>query len=339
MIDWLTLEIPFVHAPIDCGRVISITPEGEIEWQSEKRVAVRGSYESSLRIRSAGASEEGLAAFLHIDGNPAKFLHGHNVVGSRDILELVDMCLKKIFSHLSHLYSLNLRNSIYAGDFKVSRIDLNDYIEFKSESDALAWQMAAESVATSRQGKFVRKGTTIYMGKHSRRCSLKIYSKYLELTQAKKGHKLPFALPHKQQLLDFAEKKLRIEATFRSLYLKDLGLTKAKDLTPSKLGELYAKQVGKLEMNAQVKLQPYEEMDLPRSVMSSYMLWKDGSRLKDILPRNTFYRHRTILKEHGIDIKVTPQKIQSNVIPLIRKIEAKPCKMPQWSESVGLIFN
>jgi len=338
MIDWLTLEIPYEHSPIQSGRVISITPEGEIDWESEKRLAVRGSYESTLRIRSAGACDKG-AAFLHVDGNPAKFLNGHNVVGSRDILMLVDMCISKIFSRLSYAYTSDLRQTVFEGNFKVSRIDINDYVTFNSESDALAWQMAAEQVATSRQGKFVRKGTTIYMGKHSRRVSLKIYSKYLELTQAKKGHKLPFALPHKQQLLDFAEKKLRIEATFRSLFLKDLGLTKAKDLTPHTLGELYAKQVGKLEMNAQVKLQPYEEMDLPRSVMSTYMHWKDGARLKDILPKPTFYRHRKILKKHGIDIKVSPRKIQSNVIPLIRKIEAKPCKMPQWSESVGLIFN
>lgn len=339
MIDWLTLEIPFAHTPIQSGRVISISSDGEIEWQSEKRVSVRGSYESNLRIRSAGATGEGVAAFLHIDGNPTKFLQGHNVVGSRDLIMLVDMCISKIFERLSYLYSSGLRKTVFDGEFKVTRLDVNDYIEFNSESDCLAWQMAAESVATSRQGKFVRKGTTIYMGKHSRRCSLKIYSKYLELTQAKKGHGLPIALPHKQQLLDFAEKKLRIEATFRSLYLKDLGLNKAKELTPQKIGELYAKQVGKLEMNAQVKLQPYEEMDLPRAVMGTYMLWRDGARLADILPRPTFYRHRKILKEHGIDIKVSPKKIQLNVIPLIRKIEAKPCKMPQWSESAGLIFN
>ena len=363
MIDWLTLEIPLVHDPIESGRVISVTPEGEIEWQSEKRTAIRGSYESNLRIRSAGTSTENLrdavsvhkgksnteaitmtsgigrSAFLHVDGNPAKFLNGHNVVGIRDITILVDMCISKIFAELNWLYTKPLKETILNGDFKVTRIDINDYIEFNSESDALAWQMAAESVATSRQGKFVRKGTTIYMGKHSRRVSLKIYSKYLELTQAKKGHSLPIALPHKQQLLDYAEKKLRIEATFRSLFLKDLGLNQAKDLTPQKLGELYAQQVGKLEMNAQVKLQPYEEMDLPRAVMGTYMLWKDGARLKDILPHNTFYRHRKILKEHDIDIKVSPKKFQSNVIPLIRKIEAKPVKMPQWSESVGLIFN
>ena len=58
MIDWLTLEIPFVHDPIDSGRVISISPEEEIEWESEKRMTIRGSYESNLRIRSAGASAE-----------------------------------------------------------------------------------------------------------------------------------------------------------------------------------------------------------------------------------------------------------------------------------------
>lgn len=341
MIDWLTLEIPFVHIPIQSGRVISITPEGEVEWQSEKRLAIRGSYESSVRVRSAGSApeEQGKAEFLHIDGNPAKFLNGHNVVGSRDITDLTDNMIAKIFSNLGYLYTKSFRDTVLSGDFKVSRIDVNDYIEFNSEADAKAWQMAAEQVATSRQGKFVRKGTTIYMGKHSRRVSVKIYSKYLELTQAKKGHKLPLCLPHKQQLLDYAQNKLRVECTFRSMFLKDSGLNKARDLTPQKLGELFATQTGKLEMNAQVRLNPVEQMNLPRAVLSTYTLWKDGSRLQDILPKPTFYRHRKILKEHGIDIKVSPKKLESNIIPLIRKIEARPVAMPQWSEQYGLIYN
>lgn len=345
MIDWTTLEIPFVHTPINCGRVISLDNNGEIEWESEKRVQVRGSYESNLRVRSAGTADStngdivGLAGFLQIDGNPTKFLQGHNVVGSRDLIILTDMCVSKIFKELGFLYTATLRETILSGNFTVSRLDVNDYIEFDSEDNAKAWMMACESVATSRQGKFVRKGTTIYMGKHSRRVSLKIYSKYLELTQAKKGHQLPIALPHKQQLLDYVEKKLRIEATFRSLFLKDLGLNKAKELTPQVIGDLYAKQVGKLEMNAQVKLNPMEAMDLPKAVQLTYMCWRDGTRLKDSMRKSQFYAHRKILKEHGIDIKVSPKKIESNIIPLIRKIEAKPVMMPKWSESVGLVFN
>lgn len=339
MIDWLTLEIAFAHNPIQSGRVMSINPDGDIDWMTEKRLAVRGSYESSLRLRSAGSTGEGQAAFLHIDGNPAKFLNGHNVVGSRDIIDLVDRCIQKIFKEIGMLYTSDLKQTILSGDFKVSRIDINQYVEFNSQADALAWQMAAESVATSRQGKFVRKGTTIYMGKNSRRVSIKIYSKYLELTQAKKGHHLPIALPHKQQLLNYAEKKLRIEITYRSLALKDLNLNMARDLTPQKLGELYAQQVGKLEMNAQVKLQPQDEMNLPQGLIAPYMLWKDGARLIDVYKKSQFYSHRKALKEYGIDIKVSPKKLESNIIPLIRKIEAKPVEMPQWSESVGLIYN
>lgn len=345
MIDWLTLEIPFVHTPIAAGRVQSFDADGTIEWQCDKRMSVRGSYESNLRVRSAGAADNpdgsgvGQSAFLQVDGNPSKFLQGHNVVGSRDIITLVDMCISKIFSSIGMLYTKTLRETILSGNFKVTRLDINDYIGFESNDDALAWQQAAESVATSRQGKFVRKGTTIYMGKHSRRVSIKIYPKFLEIEASGAGHKLPIGLPHKQQLIDFASKKLRIEVVYRSLALKDLGLNKAKDLTPEKIGELYAQQVDKLEMNAQVRLQPHEEYDLPRAVKLTYMCWKDGTRLKDVLPKNTFYRHRRILKEHGIDIKVSPKKLQSNIIPLMRKIEAKPTRMPQWSESVGLIYN
>jgi II/X family phage/plasmid replication protein len=338
MIDWLTCEFRFPHNPIKSGRVVSISPDGEIEWESEKRMRVRGSYESSIQLRSSGACGEGLAEFIQIDGNYTKFLNGHNVVGSNDVCLLAHLVIKKVFEELGFFYTRDLLNSVTSGEFKVTRIDVTSYIEFKNLDDAKAWLMACESVARNRQGKAVRKGTTVYFGQYSRRVMTKIYSKYLELTEAKKGHKLPLGLPHKSQLLDYSKNKLRVEHTFRSLFLKDLGLNIAKELTPTKIGELYAKRLGKIDMNAQVKLQSYQTLDLPRSVRGTYMLWQEGARLRDVLSRSVFYSHRTILKEHFIDISLPPRDLKTNVVPLLRKIEAKPAKMPQWSESVGLIY-
>ncbi len=339
MVDWLTCEIRYPHTPIQSGRVISISPEGEIEWESEKRTRIRGSYESAIHLRSAGACGNGKAEFLHIDGNYSKFLNGHNVVGSDDVRYLAQETVAKAFKQLGYFLTKDLKEILHLGQFKITRIDVTDYIEFNCLSDAKAWLQACESVARNRQGKAVRKGTTVYLGQYSKRVMVKIYSKFLEITEGKKGHGLPIALPHKQQLYDFTQSKLRMECTFRSLFLKDLGLNIASELTPQKIGELYAKQTGKIDMNAQQVLQPYQAIDLPRSVQGTYLLWKEVARLKDILMKATFYRHRKILKEHSIDIASSPKKLESNIIPLIRKIEAKPCKMPLWSESVGLIFN
>ncbi len=53
MIDWVKAVIPWEHEkPLSDGHVVSIDRDGEIEWLTNKRLAVRGSYESTLHIQS-----------------------------------------------------------------------------------------------------------------------------------------------------------------------------------------------------------------------------------------------------------------------------------------------
>ncbi|MDH5629883.1 MAG: phage/plasmid replication protein, II/X family [Gammaproteobacteria bacterium] len=338
MIDWLTMELEYHHHPVKTGSILSVSPDGELEYQIVKRLPVRGSYSSNVLIRSGGAAGENVATKLQICGNPTKFLNGHNVVGSRDLCQLAhDMC-KKLFNQLDWLFSSSISKKLLSGEFKVTRIDINDYLEFDSLENALSWQKAAVACSTSRQGSFTHKGTTSYIGQFSRRVMIKLYSKYLELTQGKKGHKLPLELPHQEQLLNYVKNKIRAEITFRSMFLKDNNLSTARELTPAKINEIYLRQLGKITMNSQVKLKPHEALNIPKHLISSYMLWSDGFSLYDELPKPTFYRHRKALLAFGIDIKIPPVKQASNVIPLMRIIEAKQVSnMPTWCNKVGLI--
>ncbi|EBU7225592.1 Replication-associated protein G2P, partial [Salmonella enterica subsp. enterica serovar Enteritidis] len=58
----------------------------------------------------------------------------------------------------------------------------------------------------------------------------------------------------------------------------------------------------------------------------------------DMISRATYFRHRKALKEFGIDIAVTVDRVDnSNVVPLIRVLEAKPAAIP--SEFNNLIFS
>lgn len=60
--------------------------------------------------------------------------------------------------------------------------------------------------------------------------------------------------------------------------------------------------------------------------------------LKDILPQNTFYRHRRILLGFKVDIAVPPIDVESsNVIPMWRVIEAIPVGTPQWAYEQNLV--
>ena len=96
MIDWTRLRFSFLHDPIPTGHVMSIRSDGLVEWESPKKLNIRGSYESNFLIRSQGGDGQGRATELYIDGNPSKFLQGHNVFGSENLIPLVEETLKKI---------------------------------------------------------------------------------------------------------------------------------------------------------------------------------------------------------------------------------------------------
>jgi II/X family phage/plasmid replication protein len=52
----------------------------------------------------------------------------------------------------------------------------------------------------------------------------------------------------------------------------------------------------------------------------------------------TFFRHKKLLKEFGINIDLKPQSTQkTNVVPLIKILEAKPAQIPQWAFEQNLI--
>ncbi len=91
MIDWVTAIIPCNHSEaIYGGKIACISPDGEIEWQVDKKLQVKGSYESNLNIKSIGATH------LYFDGNPAKWLQGHNLFGSDNLTWLVEQVMHRL---------------------------------------------------------------------------------------------------------------------------------------------------------------------------------------------------------------------------------------------------
>ncbi|EJM0595718.1 replication protein, partial [Escherichia coli] len=52
MIDWFTGILPCMHRPLPAGSVVSVDADGAVEWETVKRLTVRGSYESTMKVRS-----------------------------------------------------------------------------------------------------------------------------------------------------------------------------------------------------------------------------------------------------------------------------------------------
>ena len=91
-------------------------------------------------------------------------------------------------------------------------------------------------------------------------------------------------------------------------------------------------------MNEQIALSTDELMNLPQRLRSTYVLWKDGHDLRSTMAKNTYYRHRKELMAYGINIDLRQDSMdRSNVVPLVRILEAVPAQIPAWAFDLGLV--
>lgn len=337
MVDWFYCVINIVHKPINSGSLICVEPSGEVGWCSPRRLVVCGSHEANITVRSVGGDGQGNATQLEISGNPSKFLQGHNLVGSSDLLALgydTFMILCKILKLQPNDIE---KQHVKQGKYWIKNIHYNKMFSLPTREDVRSWLRAGEFKAKSRHGRSTLKRGTLYFGATSSRWKLACYCKADEINEGK-THYLPdqFRLP---EVLHFIDNKLRVELRLFSTELHDLQLHEAYKLTPEKLDELFNKYVGSLEMNDQLELTDDKLMNIPKWVQSTYLLWRSGHDLRSRLPKNTYYRHRRELLVYNIDINLPCDRSEhaSNVIVLKRVLEAKPCEIPNIFFDRGFI--
>lgn len=333
MIDWVTSILPCKHDPdkLSSGVVASLDREGNTEWLVNKKMTVEGSYSTKIQIKSHTENQ------IWISGNPTKFLQGHNIFGSNDLVHVMGL----FFDELLKRDELGLSPdpfqyaAIKDGHYALSRVDVNESWHLDNKRDVLAWIRAVGSTAYMKHrgaGQF--SGDTAYFGKNSRRWSLKCYSKGHEINA--KGHAL-----HKDlqipELLSYAEKSLRIEAVIRQMELKRLGLDVASNWDIDTAEELLLEYLGNLEMSDVYMLKDDVLDTLPTRLRMVYQSWVNGDDLKQIMTKPTFYRVRKQLEKFGIDIATPSPKEKTNVVPLIRVLEAKPVGIPDWAYEKRLV--
>jgi len=335
MIDWGLVLIPIVHCPIDSGRNVSILPGGEVEYDSPKRLQVKGSFEKTISVSSVGGTGDGMATHLKVNGNPSKFLQGHNVFGSDNIVALMSDLFDVIATQFSLKPTPEELRRIRTGDYELTIVDINYSYDLPCRSDVLQFIRALEFKAKTRHGRPSTKGGTLYFGKNSERWAIKFYCKAEEIKTAR-GR-----LPHDLQNIgieDWVDNKLRIELRLLSKELKKIGIVNVKDLTINKVIALFAEYLGRIDMSEQIALTDEIMMNMPNKLRSTYTLWVEGHDLRGLMSKATYNRHRLELKSYGVNIDLRPESTKkSNVIPLIRVLEAKPASIPNFAFERGLI--
>ena len=85
MIDWVSAKIICNHDPdkLSNGIIASLDRDGNTEWLSNKKTMVEGSYSTNIQIQSLTDTQ------IYISGNPTKFLQGHNLFGSNDLVSIM----------------------------------------------------------------------------------------------------------------------------------------------------------------------------------------------------------------------------------------------------------
>lgn len=333
MIDWVSAVLPCKHDPskLISGLVMSFDALGNNEWTVNKTLTVEGSHSSKIQIKSHTENQ------IYISGNPTKFLQGHNLFGTNDIVGLMG----KFFDELLKHKELGLcpdpfqYANIKDGHYELTRVDINETWHLNNQRDVLAWiRSVGETAFLRHRGAGQFSGDTAYFGKNSRRWSLKCYSKGQEIKA--RGHKLPSELCT-PEMLEYAEKALRIEGVTRQLELKRRSLHVASNWDIDTAEVLLLEYISKLEMSDVYMLKDDVLDSLPTRLRMIYQTWINGDDLKQIMSKSAFYRWRTEMLKYGIDIATPSPKEKSNVIPLIRVLEAKPVGIPDWAYEKNLV--
>lgn len=363
MIDWLTVVVPFNGPEISGGRVIQIDQDGEIVSEFSRFLPLEGSYSAKVAVSTEGKGK------LKISGNPAKFLQGHNLFGSDDLFSLSYRFILKVLQ-LIGCHDLQTLVAVQAGEFTIYRIDLTNSFELEDRSQVRAWLRAAKVYASGKNQKTDSKGSTLYIGRESRRVSIKAYCKADEI------EKHPIAGNHftddqVKQLHEWAENKLRIEVTLRSMALKKIVLYEfldkeylllkrihgdrlkpaivreneeaaslfyAKNWRHVNVQEIYIMKANKMQLPGNLQLSMEDIEQLPNRYKAAYKIWREGGHYRHYCSERTYYYYKAyFMKHHGINLDILPEPKKCQVIPLIRPLTAKPAEIPEWAYAQGLV--
>ena len=342
MIDWVTAKITCTHNPdiLTSGRSIRthfVDGVETLQYEISNRLVLEGSHDSKITIRSHTDNT------IEISGNPAKFLQGHNVFGTNDLKYLV----ARLFDRLCMIDELGLKpteteyNMVQDGHYRLTRVDVNEHFYFPSAQMARAWLRAAGNSANMKfRGAGVFREGTLYFTPKSRRFIPKIYFKYDEITSKDKKHRLHEQLLQIPELLEYAEKSLRAEIKILSTQLNEwnlhLGCNWTEDIATMLLNEQF---IQKLQLSENMALDQSKLNTLPTGLKPVYALWEQGQDLRQVYSKAQFYKRRKQLLEYGIDISIVKpiDQEQSNVVPMIRYLEAIPMGIPDWAYQKGLV--
>ena len=316
------------HQPIHDGLVVHLDANGDIERTSHKSLQYQGSHSTSIQIRSDGRT-------VHTSGNHGRFNRPDNVYNYN-----LDVWKLKI-NQILHEFKLPpfIGGQTYFNDYRsrsgeIKTARQNDGASITeahqtqnffagNEQNALDFIHAMSMVNINRQQvKAYDTGAT--WGEGSRFKSSKLYSKAADMKRLISRGKLENSDYVQKLFNDCTQNGLvRYEVQFRK-YLLRHSVTFWNEATQTNINNHFQQELKLMQKTKSL----IDTSDLPLATLGVYLRYTEGQNVRSQLSRPTFYRHRKILLEYGIDIKET---LNVKKLPLQEKIiTLTPAIMPDW---------
>lgn len=339
-LDWLSIKqrhaldsLPVVSD----GRIFSTDSQLEkLEWETLKGKQVKGSHETSLRLRCDGTE-------VTLSGNVGRYGRPDNLF-NLDFDQTIEKANRILAAHGLPPFSsgeqiINPNPSDY--DRKhglilcwtgatVSNLHLTANLSTGSLDDAqraIDW-LDGQSMSHIKKGRVG--SSTAQFGTKAGRKLLKFYIKSMEMLAHAKNAAERLAI--KESLVyRFASTAgvVRAELECHRLMLRDSGLRYLGDITMKNLTYLFEQNLEILE-RVKVDASSLDISSLPAPVRLTAAAYLRGENLRAMLSRATWFRHAKVLRGYGLDI-AEPHNVKAFPIKLCNKpVELRQVEAPDW---------
>lgn len=332
MIDYLTCKIPCrLPAPLVDGATVKLDRDGLELVRTPHRMAVPGSFESSLQVRAVSPQE------LELAGNPAKWLQGHNLYGPDCPQELVAAALHRLSAVLGLNYAECFPEALQAAAV-LSRVDCTYMAELPDLGAVHAWLRDAYATGSAIQrGRGVfENGNLVFghaRGKSFQHWQLLCYAKGDEIRR----HPLPELMKAHPDVQPWSDRCLRLEVRLGRLLLQREGLLTLSNWDGGAARRQWDRAMSKLQFS-EVDHDKAAADALPLPQRAAFALWKTGHDLREVYSKRSFYRHRAAIRRAlSIDIAVPPPAhVTAEIVPIRRRLEAVVVGRPDWADRIDL---
>jgi hypothetical protein len=307
-LDWVSGIIaapPALSPGYSTGFHLTVAPDGSVSRQRPAPLdLVEEDPTHSRRFRVLCTSP----GSLYLSGNPVKLLQGHNLFGSCDAIGLFLAAGTWVRQQAGLFPGPDTWRSCQFEGPRFTRLDLTRSYRFPRAQDASAWIREVAGAARSRHGAAKLYGSsTAVWGEGSRRWSMKVYDKELELLERAKR-----AIPTPRELLEWSSGVVRFELTLRGPELQQeaesVALLRGPNARASAL-ELWSKYYERITFNENASMNNPSllETNLPPHLALKLAAWRGGADLRGMLSKSGFYKvRRQLLDAVAVDIAAPP---------------------------------